>query len=78
MTGRLLLTFAIVSLLPGGASAQVTFERLLNADEEPHNWLTYSGTYSSNRHTKLDEITPENVDQLELSWVFQASSLEAF
>ncbi len=78
MTGRLLLAFAIVSLLPGGTSAQVTFERLLNADEEPHNWLTYSGTYSSNRHTKLDEITPENVDQLELSWVFQASSLEAF
>ena len=65
-------------LTAGTASAQVTFERLLNADEEPHNWLTYSGPYSSTRHTRLDQITADNVDDLELSWVFQAGSLEAF
>ena len=73
-----LITLLLAGLVPAEASAQVTFERLLNADEEPENWLTYSGTYSSNRHTKLDQITPENVEDLELSWVFQASSLEAF
>jgi hypothetical protein len=32
-------------LLSGGARApaQVTYQRLLQADHEPQNWLTYSG-----------------------------------
>ncbi len=72
------IALLVGALTAGTASAQVTFERLLNADEEPHNWLTYSGTYSSTRYTKLDQITADNVDDLELSWVFQAGSLEAF
>ena len=35
------------SLAPGLALGQVTYERILNADKEPENWLTYSGNYSS-------------------------------
>ncbi|HLF11649.1 MAG TPA: PQQ-dependent dehydrogenase, methanol/ethanol family [Gammaproteobacteria bacterium] len=62
----------------GGAQAQVTFERLLNAADEPHNWLTYSGTYQSQRHSLLRQIRPSNVEDLELKWVFQAQSLENF
>ena len=72
----LLLPFAAAT--PLAQSGGVTFERLLNAADEPHNWLTYSGTYSSQRHTTLDQITPENADQLELQWVFQAQSLQPF
>jgi len=60
------------------APAQVTFERLLGAAAEPHNWLTYSGTYASQRYTALTEIRPSNVADLELKWVFQAQSLESF
>ena len=45
MTRQTLIAFMLVALLPSGATAQVTFERLLNADEEPENWLTYSGSY---------------------------------
>ena len=78
MRRHTLPVFLVIALTAGTASAQVTFERLLNADAEPHNWLTYSGTYSSNRHTKLDQITADNVDELELAWIFQAGSLEAF
>ncbi|MFQ5930663.1 MAG: hypothetical protein ACE5MK_13295, partial [Acidobacteriota bacterium] len=48
--------------------AQVTYERLLRADKEPENWLTYSGTYKSHRHSRLDQINRENVAQLELAW----------
>ena len=59
-------------------AAQVTFERLLEADQEPHNWLTYSGTHSGERHSRLEQITPENVGELELEWVFQAQSLQVF
>ncbi len=58
--------------------AQVSFERLLNADQEPHNWLSYSGTLSNHRHSLLDQITTANVEDLKLEWVWQARSLEKF
>ena len=75
---RVILVAVILLLLPQGLHAQVTFERLLAADQEPQNWLTYSGTYSSARHSGLDQITVMNVDDLELQWVFQAQSLQQF
>ena len=58
--------------------AQVSYERLLKAAEEPQNWLTYNGGYNSIHHSALDDITPENVGQLEMDWVFQARSVEKF
>ncbi len=74
--------FVVLALLAGAltahVSAQVTFERLLGAVKEPHNWLTYGGTYSSQRYTTLDQITPSNVAQLELKWVFQSRLLDPF
>ncbi len=51
------------------AAAQVSPERILNAADEPGNWLTYNGTYSSQRYSALDEITAANVDDLELKWM---------
>ena len=51
--------------------AQVSYQRLLRADEQPHNWLTYNGTYSSQRYSTLDEVTPANVASLESKWVLQ-------
>ena len=58
--------------------AQVTFDRILHADREPQNWLTYSGTMQSQRHSSLAQITTGNVKNLETQWVFQARSLEKF
>jgi len=54
----------------------VPFERILRADDEPQNWLTYSGGLDSQRHSPLTQITPENARDLKLSWVFQSRSLE--
>ena len=62
----------------GSLNAQVTWERLLNANGEPQNWLTHSGTVLSQRYSTLAEITPDNVKNLELKWVFQARSFEKF
>src|SRR5204862_6148380 len=56
--------------------AQVTYDRLLHAGGEPRNWLTYSGSYSSQRYSALDQITPGNVGNLEMKWVFQADSIQ--
>jgi alcohol dehydrogenase (cytochrome c) len=65
-------------LAAGTLAAQVSFDRILNANREPQNWLTYSGSVLSQRHSPLNQITPENVKDLQLAWVFQARSLEKF
>ena len=72
-TGRIILSaLLLVGPLAATAPAQVTFDRLRAAAEEPHNWLTYSGTYFSQRYSELDQVTPDNVGNLELQWVYQA------
>ena len=51
--------------------AQVTSDRIRRAAAEPRNWLTYGGTYTSQRYSLLDKVTPANVTQLESKWVLQ-------
>jgi alcohol dehydrogenase (cytochrome c) len=69
---------ALAAVAPALVGAQVTPDRLVRASAEPHNWLTYSGSYMSQRHSELREITPANVKDLEMKWVFQAQSLNSF
>lgn len=66
---------AAVSL--GAQSRAVTSDRILKASAEPQNWLTYSGNYNGQRYSALDQITPANVKNLELQWVFQVRTLGA-
>src|SRR5262245_40466540 len=51
--------------------AGVTYDRILKAAGEPQNWLTYGGSYLSQRHSGLTQITPNNVANLESKWVVQ-------
>jgi alcohol dehydrogenase (cytochrome c) len=68
---------AILVLISSGLShaQNITYERLLNAADEPENWLTYSGQYSSQRFSKLDQINVKNADKLEVKWVRQLDTL---
>ncbi len=75
---RVGLYLAILGSVVAGLHAQVSFDRILRAAAEPQNWLTYSGGVMSQRYSQLAEITPANVKNLELRWVFQAQSLEKF
>jgi len=54
----------------------VPFERILRANQEPQNWLSYSGGTMSQRHSALKQITPENAKDLTLKWVFQTRTLD--
>ena len=78
MTRLAVLTLLGLVSVPALALAQVTPERLVDAADEPQNWLTYSGGYDGQRHTSLTQIRPANVDELEMKWVHQANSLEVF
>ncbi len=57
--GALLTSVAMPAL-----AADVTPERLLNADKEPQNWLTVHQNYASHRFSGLNQITRDNVAQL--------------
>src|SRR3981081_2199882 len=70
-TRRIGWAVAAAALAVAPVRAQVSFDRILHANQEPQNWLTYSGTLSSHRYTALTQITPANVKNLELQWVFQ-------
>ena len=56
----------------------LTFDRILNADREPQNWLTYSGSLQGGRHSSLKTLTPDNVAQLDLAWLWTSQSTGQF
>jgi alcohol dehydrogenase (cytochrome c) len=53
------------------ASAQVPFQRIVDSESEPGNWLTYSRTLNGQRYSPLKEINTQNVAQLKVKWAFQ-------
>jgi alcohol dehydrogenase (cytochrome c) len=49
-------------------AADVTPERLLNPDREPHNWLMNHRTYDGQRFSPLARINKDNVKKLKLAY----------
>jgi alcohol dehydrogenase (cytochrome c) len=70
---------AILAIMPlAGQGLPVTYERLVKADQEPGNWLTYSNSYNSWRFSRLDQINTQTVKNLQVKWLFQARHQEKF
>src|SRR5262245_49946145 len=66
---RRLLLAGVSTLVVGVASAaDVTPDRLINADKEPHNWLMNHRTYDGQRYSPLARINKGNVKQLKLAY----------
>jgi alcohol dehydrogenase (cytochrome c) len=69
MLHTLTLLFAATTALTAPAlAADVTPERLLNADKEPQNWLMNHRTYDGQRFSPLDRINKANVKGLKLAY----------
>ena len=54
----------------------VTWDRLVHAAAEPHNWLMYNGTLDSKRFSHLDQVDTSNVANLELKWAYNIRALD--
>lgn len=69
-----MLTFTFLAVfalrLPG--QDPIEPERLLNAKNEPQNWLTYDGDFFSQRYRNLNQLTPGNVKSLAFRWAYQS------
>jgi alcohol dehydrogenase (cytochrome c) len=57
-----------VSTWSGKPFQPVTASELRGAHDLHDEWLTYSGSYSSHRHSRLDQINPDNVRHLRVEW----------
>ena len=44
--------------------------RLIAADSDDENWLTYGRTYKEQRHSPLTEVSEETVGRLGLAWYY--------
>src|SRR5215470_6940111 len=54
----------------------VNKERLLNAQNEPQNWLMANGDYGSQRYSKLTQINRDNVKDLRMVWALALSGMQ--
>src|SRR5215475_13119514 len=64
----LLLAGAAAIVAAPGLAAEVTPDRLANADKEPQNWLMNHRTYDAQRYSPLDKISKANVKTLKLAY----------
>ena len=64
---HVLLATVLIAAWPALA-AEVTPERLANADKEPQNWLMNHRTYDAQRFSPLDKINRGNVKNLKLAY----------
>jgi len=63
-----LLTSTVLFLTEPTLAAEVTPDRLINADKEPHNWLMNHRTHDAQRYSPLDKINKTNVKSLKLAY----------
>jgi alcohol dehydrogenase (cytochrome c) len=58
-------------------AADMTFERALNANKEPQNWLLYYGNYQGYRYSQLKEINTDSVKNLKLVFSVALGGLQS-
>ena len=63
-----LLAVPLAGQFSGGFELTVTPDRLINAQNEPQNWLLMNGDYGSQRYSKLEQINRDNVGNLRMVW----------
>jgi quinoprotein glucose dehydrogenase len=62
------------SLPPRRAAASTSLEAPPGKDKD---WTAYGGTQAGQRYSTLDQITPENANQLTVAWTFHTGDVRA-
>src|SRR5215468_5186271 len=70
-TGRLAaLAIGFTAIAVPSFAADVTYERLLNAANEPENWLMVHRDYNNSRHSPLTQINTTTAKDLKPKFIF--------
>jgi len=73
---------ALASVLLGAVAAfaqynmTVNKDRLINAANEPQNWLMMNGDYGATRYSKLSQINRDNVKNLRMVWAMALGGMQ--
>jgi alcohol dehydrogenase (cytochrome c) len=59
-----------------GYKMTVSEDRLINAMNEPQNWLLMNGDYGATRYSKLSQINRENVKSLRMVWALALGGMQ--
>ena len=70
------IAVASVDTLDGQYSLTVNEDRLINAQNEPQNWLLMNGDYGSMRYSKLTQINRDNVRDLRMVWALALGGMQ--
>ncbi|MEC8357923.1 MAG: PQQ-binding-like beta-propeller repeat protein, partial [Pseudomonadota bacterium] len=63
----------------GYGSGPVSAEMLLEPQSSRSDvWLQYGGDYSNNRHSPINALSPENIDNLKFAWGFPSGTTGQF
>src|SRR5215213_10471207 len=57
-------------------SLTVNRDRLINAGNEPQNWLLMNGDYGSQRYSKLTQINRDNVKNMRMVWAMALGGMQ--
>jgi alcohol dehydrogenase (cytochrome c) len=68
MPVAILVTGTLLTVAAPATAAEVTSDRLMNADKEPQNWLMNHRTYDAQRYSPLNRISTANVKGLKLAY----------
>jgi len=77
-TALLGVSFAALAVAAQAAEYKMTVnkDRLINAANEPQNWLMMNGDYGSTRYSKLAQINRDNVKNLRLVWAMALRGMQ--
>ena len=65
-----------VALFAADYTLTVNHDRLVNAQNEPQNWLLMNGDYGATRYSKLTQINRDNVKNLRMVWALALGGMQ--
>ena len=63
------------ALLLGSSLAAFANEAVIEGTADPSQWVLQTGNYANTRYSELDQITAENVGDLQVAWTFSTGVL---
>ncbi|MFG1203805.1 lanthanide-dependent methanol dehydrogenase XoxF5 [Xanthobacter aminoxidans] len=74
MRRLLVLTATAAATVFFGAPASAN-DSVLKLTQDPNQWVLQTGDYANTRHSKLKQITTDNVNKLQVAWTFSTGVL---
>src|SRR5437867_5452423 len=77
LTSALTASLLVATALTPVQAADMTFERALNVDKEPHNWLLHHGNYQGWRFSQLKQINTNTVKNMKVAFTVALGGYES-